>query len=93
MVYLSICMLIFMVPALVRSEDFTPRHYYQAKLEPAAHVLHGAGQCNPQDVEDYRKALKSYDPAIFMDYCGARGAGKGFADGLKIKRSFRERCC
>jgi len=70
-----------------RSEDFTPRHYYQAKLEPVATVLHGAGQCHAQDVEDYRTALKSYDPAIFMDYCGVKGAGKGFAEGVKKKLS------
>jgi len=67
------------------SGGFTPRHYYKAKLEPVAHVLHGAGQCNAQDVEDYRKTLESYDPAIFMDYCGARGTNGGFAYGLKKK--------
>ncbi len=66
MKYLSVCVLLFMGSPLVRSEDSKPRHYYQAKLEPVAHVLHGAGQGNPQDVEDYRTALKSCDPAIFM---------------------------
>jgi len=86
MKYLSVCVLLSMGSSLVvRSEDFTPRHYYQAKLEPVAHVLHGAGQGNPQDVEDYRTTLKSCDPALFMSYCGVRSASAKSADGLKKK--------
>ena len=80
-----ISVLLFMGLSIVRSEEPMPRHYYAAKLEPVAHVLHGAGQCNSQDVEHYRRALKSYDPAIFMDYCGVREDGAAFADNLKKK--------
>jgi len=53
MKYVSACVSVVMIASLARSEDFTPRHDYQAKLEPVATVLHGAGQCHEQDVEDY----------------------------------------
>jgi len=67
------------------SEEFLPRHYYGAKLEPVAHVLHGAGQCNVSDVGSYSQTLPPYHPVIFMDYCGVNGDGARFAKSLKKK--------
>ena len=67
------------------SDEPVPRHYYGAKLEPVTHVLHGAGQSNAQDVENYRKTLKSYNPVLFMDYCRVNNAGTWCADSLKKK--------
>ena len=67
------------------AEEPVSRHYYGAKLEPVAHVLHGAGQCNGSDVDGYREALTPYNPVIFMDYCGVNGDGALFANNLKKK--------
>jgi hypothetical protein len=85
MKYIGVVVSLFMGMPIAHSEEPEPRHYYRAKLEPVAHVLHGAGQCSSQDVVDYAKTLESYDPAIFMDYCGVKNAGTNFANNLKKK--------
>ena len=82
-----VLILLFLVaPSAYGAEDFVPRHYYGAKLEPVAQVLHGAGQHNMSDVESYSKTVAPYHPVIFMDYCGGvKGAGAWYADNLKKK--------
>lgn len=52
-------------PTRSRPADFTPREYYGARLEPVSNVLHGAGQVNWRDADDYRRAL-GVDPCIFV---------------------------
>jgi len=71
--------------AVAHSGEPEPRNYYGAKLEPVAHVLHGAGQSTAQDVKEYSAAIAPYSPAIFMDYCGVKTAGARFAEELKNK--------
>ncbi|MFO1477949.1 MAG: glycosyl hydrolase [Verrucomicrobiota bacterium] len=49
-----------------------PRVDFGARLEPAGHILTGAGQVEPDDVLAYARALeRRADPVIFMDYVDA----------------------
>jgi arylsulfatase A-like enzyme len=67
-------------------QEFQPRKDYQARLEPEAHVLHGAGQVEVSDFLDYCEALgNEFPPVLFMDYVGAREAGRWFSDRLSKK--------
>jgi len=83
--YTGVVLCLFMGMSIVHSEEPELRYYYGAKLEPVAHVLHGAGQCNWKDVESYSKTLSPYNPVIFMDYYWAENDGTLFTDKLKKK--------
>ncbi len=62
---------------------FVPRVYYGAKLEPVRGVLHGAGQCNWEDVEAYCRAIEPHRPVIFMDYFNLKGDATAFGQRLR----------
>lgn len=69
----------------VHQARFKPRHYYGAKLEPVAHVLHGAGQSRLTDVLAYEKAIDPHKPVIFMDYFNVKGDPAEFVEQLRRK--------
>jgi hypothetical protein len=66
---------LFFATGTLICQSFIPRNYYGARLEPAAKVLHGAGQCYWSDsTQQYCKTLKGkYDPAIINDYTSLNG--------------------
>lgn len=63
--------------------DFLPRKHYGAKLEPISGVLHGAGQCDWEDVDAYCRAIEPHRPVIFMDYFNLRGDAAAFGQRLR----------
>lgn len=71
--------------ACATAPTFEPRHDYGAKLEPVAHVLHGAGQSRVDDVLQYEAAIAPHRPVIFMDYFNLKGNPAVFADRLRQK--------
>ncbi|MEO0472487.1 MAG: glycosyl hydrolase [Bacteroidota bacterium] len=58
------------VPQEKVSENFVPRKNYQARLEPADGVLHGAGQDFDSFIKYTEVLGKKHYPVIYMDYIG-----------------------
>lgn len=76
---------LFFASFIALAEQAVPRKYYGAKLEPVAHVLHGAGQGNVADVLAYRETVKTNYPVLLMDYCAICNASSNYVEQLRIK--------